>query len=214
MDGRAQVESCYMDTVLCLVDASPSLERIVWESPCLEWKECFAKESCGAVKGCLLRFLTLQVSTYLWNRGSFLILRCQGDQRRLQVEATDALIIQLTPCCLSVLDVMLQKQGFWSISKGKVEEIQSLFYLEGAEQSKNEPNQMIVLEWLFLTIAPCDAAEPWTRRIAAPREILLYTSSQTRFLNRTLIGERCKNREVRSNLKVPSVLGVDEPRLV
>ncbi|KAM3238475.1 ribosomal protein S3 [Capsicum annuum] len=40
-----------------------------------------------------------------------------------------------------------------------VEEIQSLFL--GAEQSKNEPNQMIVLEWLFLTIAPCDAAEPW-----------------------------------------------------
>ena len=31
----------------------------------------------------------------------------------------------------------------------------------GAKQSKNEPNQMIVLEWLFLTIAPCDAAEPW-----------------------------------------------------
>ena len=31
-----------------------------------------------------------------------------------------------------------------------------------AEQSKNEPKQMIVLEWrLFLTIAPCDAAEPW-----------------------------------------------------
>ncbi|TMW80758.1 hypothetical protein EJD97_015529, partial [Solanum chilense] len=29
-----------------------------------------------------------------------------------------------------------------------------------AEQSKNEPNQMIVLEWLFLTISPCDAAEP------------------------------------------------------
>jgi cytochrome c oxidase subunit 2 len=33
----------------------------------------------------------------------------------------------------------------------------------GAEQSKNEPNKMIFLEleWLFLTIAPCDAAEPW-----------------------------------------------------
>ncbi|GKE41185.1 cytochrome c oxidase subunit 2 [Tanacetum coccineum] len=31
----------------------------------------------------------------------------------------------------------------------------------GAEQSKNETDQMIVLEWLFLTIAPCDAAEPW-----------------------------------------------------
>ena len=37
----------------------------------------------------------------------------------------------------------------------------SLFFWGGAEQSKNEPNQMIVLEWLFLTIAPCDAAEPW-----------------------------------------------------
>ena len=36
-------------------------------------------------------------------------------------------------------------------------------FLGGAEQSKNEPNQMIVkvLEWIFLTIAPCDAAEPW-----------------------------------------------------
>ena len=31
----------------------------------------------------------------------------------------------------------------------------------GAEQSKNKPNKMIVLKWLFLTIAPCDAAEPW-----------------------------------------------------
>ncbi|KAK4538924.1 hypothetical protein RGQ29_032160 [Quercus rubra] len=37
----------------------------------------------------------------------------------------------------------------------------SPFFCGGAEQSKNEPNQMIVLEWLFLTIAPCDAAEPW-----------------------------------------------------
>jgi hypothetical protein len=37
----------------------------------------------------------------------------------------------------------------------------SLFFLGGAEQSKNEPKQMIVLEWQFLTIAPCDAAEPW-----------------------------------------------------
>ena len=29
------------------------------------------------------------------------------------------------------------------------------------EQLKNKPSQMIVLEWLFVTIAPCDAAEPW-----------------------------------------------------
>ncbi|KAG5589640.1 hypothetical protein H5410_040154 [Solanum commersonii] len=76
-----------------------------------EWKERFAKESCGAVKGFLLRFSTLQVSTYLWNTGGSLILRCQGDRRRPQVEATDALIIQLTPCCQSVLAVMLAKIG-------------------------------------------------------------------------------------------------------
>lgn len=37
----------------------------------------------------------------------------------------------------------------------------SLFFWGGAKQSKNEPNQMIFLEWLFLTIAPYDAAEPW-----------------------------------------------------
>ncbi|RDY12384.1 hypothetical protein CR513_02839, partial [Mucuna pruriens] len=36
----------------------------------------------------------------------------------------------------------------------------------------------------------------WYGRTAAPREILLYTSSRTRFLNRTSIGERCKHREV------------------
>ncbi|KAJ0074668.1 hypothetical protein Patl1_37478 [Pistacia atlantica] len=38
---------------------------------------------------------------------------------------------------------------------------QSLFFWGGAELSKNEAKEMIVLEWLFLTIAPCDAAEPW-----------------------------------------------------
>ncbi|KAL0302507.1 UNVERIFIED_CONTAM: Cytochrome c oxidase subunit [Sesamum calycinum] len=40
-------------------------------------------------------------------------------------------------------------------------ESKSLFFFGGAEQSKNEPKKMIVLECLFLTIAPCDAAEPW-----------------------------------------------------
>lgn len=40
----------------------------------------------------------------------------------------------------------------------------------------------------------------WYGRTAAPREILLYTSSRTRFLNRTSIGERCKHREVWSDL--------------
>lgn len=40
-----------------------------------------------------------------------LILRCQGGRRRPQVEATDALVIQLTPCCQSVLAVMLAKAG-------------------------------------------------------------------------------------------------------
>ncbi|CAH1453224.1 unnamed protein product [Lactuca virosa] len=37
----------------------------------------------------------------------------------------------------------------------------SLHFFGRAEQSKNETDQMIVLEWLFLIIAPCDAAEPW-----------------------------------------------------
>ncbi|XP_061368168.1 LOW QUALITY PROTEIN: ATP synthase subunit a [Gastrolobium bilobum] len=36
----------------------------------------------------------------------------------------------------------------------------SFLLLGGAEQFKNEAKQM-KLEWLFLTIAPCDAAEPW-----------------------------------------------------
>nr|GEU70698.1 NAC domain-containing protein 41-like [Tanacetum cinerariifolium] len=43
----------------------------------------------------------------------------------------------------------------------------------------------------------------WYGRTAAPREILLYTSSGTRFLNRTSIGERCKHREV-----TPIMLGL------
>lgn len=41
--------------------------------------------------------------------GISLILRCQGGRRRPQVEATDALVIQLTPCCQFVLAVMLAK---------------------------------------------------------------------------------------------------------
>jgi cytochrome c oxidase subunit 2 len=39
--------------------------------------------------------------------------------------------------------------------------VKSLFFWGRAEQSLNERKQMIVLECLFLTIAPCDAAEPW-----------------------------------------------------
>ncbi|KAM3399154.1 hypothetical protein P3S68_002670 [Capsicum galapagoense] len=56
------------------------------------------QESCDAVKGFPLGFPTLQIFTCLWNRGVSLLLRCQGG-RRSQVEATDALIIQLTPRC-------------------------------------------------------------------------------------------------------------------
>ncbi|CAK7328689.1 unnamed protein product [Dovyalis caffra] len=44
-------------------------------------------------------------------RGGSLILRSQGGRRRPQMEATDALVIQLTPCCQSVLAVMLAKAG-------------------------------------------------------------------------------------------------------
>lgn len=51
--------------------------------------------------------------TYMKRRreGGSLILRRQGGRRRPQVEATDALVIQLTPCCQSVLAVMLAKAG-------------------------------------------------------------------------------------------------------
>nr|KAJ0207857.1 hypothetical protein LSAT_V11C500235050 [Lactuca sativa] len=52
--------------------------------------------------------------------------------------------------------------GILSLSNGdeKSDESSGSFspYLK---QSKNETDQMIVLEWLFLTIAPYDAAEPW-----------------------------------------------------
>ncbi|KAB9173090.1 hypothetical protein FH972_026993 [Carpinus fangiana] len=51
--------------------------------------------------------------------------------------------------------------GDFRLSELGEQEQVSLFFWGGAEQSKNEANQMIVLEWLFLTIAPCDAAEPW-----------------------------------------------------
>jgi hypothetical protein len=47
----------------------------------------------------------------LVEEGGSLICWCQGARRRPQVEATDALIIQLTPCCQSVLSVMLAKAG-------------------------------------------------------------------------------------------------------
>lgn len=67
-------------------------ERIVWRG-----------------EGFPLGFPALLVSTYLWKRG--VSLRCQGARRRPQVEATDALVIQLTPCCQSVLAVMLAKAG-------------------------------------------------------------------------------------------------------
>ncbi|KAI3702136.1 hypothetical protein L6452_27862 [Arctium lappa] len=52
----------------------------------------------------------------LVEEGGELILRCQGARRRPQVEATDALVIQLTPCCQSVLAVMLAKAGLSGFS--------------------------------------------------------------------------------------------------
>nr|GEV49689.1 cytochrome c oxidase subunit 2, mitochondrial [Tanacetum cinerariifolium] len=98
-------------------------------------------ESCGAVKGsCWGSRLSWSPPTC--GRGGELILRCQGARRRPQVEATDALVIPV--------DSLLPVRACCHAGKS------------GAfEQSKNETDQMIVLEWLFLTIAPCDAAEPW-----------------------------------------------------
>jgi len=68
------------------------------------------------------------------------------------------------------------------------------------------------LGWVNLSCTSCFANSSagqlsWYGRTAAPREILLYTSSRTRFLNRTLICERCKHREVWINL----VLGTFQP---
>ncbi|KAI3673281.1 hypothetical protein L6452_39398 [Arctium lappa] len=83
-----------------------------------EWKRLrkrFAKESCGAVKGSRWGF-RLSWSPPTCGRGGELILRCQGARRRPQVEATDALVIQLTPCCQSVLAVMLAKAGLSAIT--------------------------------------------------------------------------------------------------
>ena len=51
--------------------------------------------------------------------------------------------------------------GDFRLPEWREQEQVSLLFWGGAEQSKNEPNKMIVLEWLFLTISPCDAAEPW-----------------------------------------------------
>ncbi|KAL3516763.1 hypothetical protein ACH5RR_023665 [Cinchona calisaya] len=48
---------------------------------------------------------------------------------------------------------------------------------------------------LFADLSGTAGQLSWYGRTAAPREILLYTSSRTRFLNRTSIGERCKHRE-------------------
>ncbi|PNX98413.1 hypothetical protein L195_g021660 [Trifolium pratense] len=80
-------------------------------------RERFAKESCGAVKGFPLGFPAPWSSpncgrgepTYKHEekkrgeRVPCLRLRCQGGRRRPQVEATEALVIQLTPpvraCC-------------------------------------------------------------------------------------------------------------------
>ena len=61
-------------------------------------------------------FGTGRQPTYMKRRregGGYLLGACakQGGRRRPQVEATDALVIQLTPCCQSVLAVMLAKAG-------------------------------------------------------------------------------------------------------
>ena len=44
---------------------------------------------------------------------------------------------------------------------GPTGDFRQVFLHFSREQSSQRMNQMIVREWLFFTIAPCDAAEPW-----------------------------------------------------
>jgi len=53
---------------------------------------------------------------------------------------------------------LVKPTGYFLSSSGRARTSLPLF-CGGAEQSKNEPNQMIVRK--FLPIVPCDAAEPW-----------------------------------------------------
>ncbi len=55
-----------------------------------------------------------QIRVPFWKDFLWLCVRLYlslGGRRRQQVESTDALVIQLTPCCQSVLAVMLAKAG-------------------------------------------------------------------------------------------------------
>nr|GEZ83362.1 hypothetical protein AQUCO_02200002v1 [Tanacetum cinerariifolium] len=47
----------------------------------------------------------------------------------------------------------------------------------------------------------------WYGRTAAPREILFYTSSWTRFLNRTSIGKRCVGGGLKAGSAARRILG-------
>lgn len=59
---------------------------------------------------------------------------------------------------LSPMPFLVKPTGYFLSSSGRARTSLPLF-CGGAEQSKNEPNQMIVRK--FLPIVPCDAAEPW-----------------------------------------------------
>ncbi|KAK8508961.1 hypothetical protein V6N13_133611 [Hibiscus sabdariffa] len=56
----------------------------------------------------MLSSLAKQLNIKVSSRGQG---KKQGGRRRPQVEAKNALVIQLTPCCQSLLDVLLAKAG-------------------------------------------------------------------------------------------------------
>lgn len=80
----------------------PGLHLIVEEGRCIEYKLSLAPLACSCSS-----IRDGAGSPHTWReeerRGGSLRLRCQGGRRRPQVEATDALVIQLTPpvraCC-------------------------------------------------------------------------------------------------------------------
>ena len=82
-------------TKQCLWSGLPWFLRIDWQwawTNATTWPLSYNSYSIALIEGC---------TSPKRREGGSLILRCQGGRRR--PEATDALVIQLTPCCQSVL---------------------------------------------------------------------------------------------------------------
>lgn len=93
-------------TKQCLWSGLPWFLRIDWQwawTNATTWPLSYNSYSIALIEGC---------TSPKRREGGSLILRCQGGRRR--PEATDALVIQLTPCCQSVLAAG-KSRGFGNI---------------------------------------------------------------------------------------------------